>query len=212
MLIHKKNKLILIGNDIMALNSAANIKSFSNKRYLEKIFGEKELSFLNENNHPNLPQIFWTIKESAYKTMVKLGCRNTFCPITLEINTKRILLNCEMETSIKYKDHLIIVRTFHTSNYIHSVAATNPQELKSVNYRVIKISPENTGSQGRLIRQLFVYDYALEQSVCIDNVSIRSNHLTYIPSVFYNGLNCNVDLSLSHDDIYIAYAYSGSLQ
>ena len=57
--INQKNKLILIGNDIISLNNAANLKSFANQRYIEKSFTEGELVFINENNYPDLPQLLW---------------------------------------------------------------------------------------------------------------------------------------------------------
>jgi len=206
---HQKTKTVLIGNDIIALNDPDNLRSFSNHRYLEKVFTQTERSFINEFEDPHLPQLFWTLKESVYKTLVKMGCRYRFCPINLEIDTERIRFNQQIVVQVSYKAHLIVAKAFQFPDYIHSIAATDLNEIERINYKVFEIKPLQVGAQSHLVREFFIANYARDFSVSAEDLNIHSDYKTGVPAVVCNGIVCNIDLSFTHDGVYVAYAYSG---
>ncbi|HIA36913.1 MAG TPA: 4'-phosphopantetheinyl transferase superfamily protein [Flavobacteriales bacterium] len=200
----------MIGNDIISTNDIDNLKSFSNQRFLNKSFTEKELFYIKKSNCINIALLFWTIKESAYKTMVKLGCKKLFCPIKIEIELKNFQLNQQIFFNLTYKDNLIAVKTLQTPNYIHSISTVDVHELNRTKFRVLKINSKNTEVQSRQIRESFIYNYAKSLALSIDDITIHSDFYTGIPSVSCQGQDCPIDLSFSHDGFHIAYAYSDS--
>jgi len=198
----------MIGNDIISTNDIDNLKSFSNQRFLNKSFTENELSYIKKSNWINIAQLFWTIKESAYKTIVKLGHTHTFCPINIEIELENIRFYNQLDFNLRYKESLILVKTLQTPHYIHSISTNNINELNRTKFRVLKINSENPEVQSRQVREAFIYDYANSQELTINDISINSDNKTGIPNVVWEGQVCPIDLSFSHDGLYIAYAYS----
>lgn len=212
-----------LGNDIMSLQDNQNRLSFSRDRYLSKAFTYKEINLIRGcHTRSFLPYLIWTCKESAYKAMVKIGLRDTFCPAEFEMDTVKLteqLLNPVQEQGIEspesnkivgtiaYQQNLLNTESCLHTEYIHSIATTGEISSQDVTRHVEKIDSEDVYCQGALSRESLRRSLSKEMQISIHRIDIGKNKRLGIPYVYIDQMATNIDVSISHDLNYISFAY-----
>ncbi|MBL4577551.1 MAG: 4-phosphopantetheinyl transferase family protein [Flavobacteriales bacterium] len=194
----------LVGNDIMDLKDAFNLQSFNNPRYLAKVMTPGELSIIREGTSLfYIPQLIWTIKESAYKLMVKRGLRKRFNPVNFEVFN--ISDNCKgpklITSSVVFDQCVFHACSECTDDYIHTWVGTS-NRWAGLRRRVLS-KQKGSDERSELKHDLANY-LKLESS----RLSVVKGKDTGIPSIIVDQENPIGDFSMSHDGDYISYVYN----
>lgn len=202
----EKETCCFVGNDILSTNESLNQVSFSKIKYLDKILSTKEKSFfVEETNIKQLPFVFWTCKESAYKIDLKFGQSYCFIPNEYEV---------EIKSYTEKKDFFIATgevyraeRTFFFqseifSDYISTIACNRKKGLSKIQNFVV--NNENCDPSFEL-RSLLKNRLAQHFKINENEIEILKSEkgIPYVQSIYGKVLP---DISFSHDGSYFSYA------
>jgi phosphopantetheinyl transferase (holo-ACP synthase) len=225
---HKWRKTILIhiGNDIVDLTDPHNMGKSRNPRFVNRVFTTSEQGqIFNSANTDTMTWAIWAGKETAYKIVSKCDPSASSTPRLYEVS-----LDCtdkfsksdafpaggsSISGSVDTPYGQIYIRIFVTCDYVHCVGATAPLETTdAVVWHVDRISPDSEVSPA--YESMFVRD-ALKKhlSAYVDespeDMEIRREKGTNglnPPFVYLNGRRDEIDISLSHDGAFAAYAFT----
>jgi phosphopantetheinyl transferase (holo-ACP synthase) len=204
-----------IGNDILSLKSKQNLQSFSNPKYITKVLNNSEIMLTEGINLALLTSLCWSIKESAYKVLVKTGFEITFAPKMFTVNV------IDMQQFIKAKkscnENLLIPEikvtayglNFYsfpeiTGEYMHSVSSLKKDDQVNIYRNVREI--RNKKNESKEAVSFLLEAIAEKTGACPDELDLMKNERN-IPILMQKGLPLNIDVSLSHDGNYVSYAF-----
>ena len=206
-----------LGNDIVSLLSSENRLSFTRRRYLNKAFTSSERKMITrfKRSFPTLPFHIWSCKESAYKTMVKAGLRDSFCPIEFEINTVNLAKNIHQENGsanpisgkLTYRERSLFTQSRHFQECIHTVASDAKISLQKIQWGVQNIDLSDALAQSYLSRASLSRSLAKTMKIEYNRIDIRNHVRTSVPLVYVDHEKVEVDVSLSHDLNFVSFAY-----
>lgn len=184
----------MIGNDLIDLHIPLS-KNWDTNRYLNKLYSTREQKSIFESNNPIFfLQLFWSLKESAYKAhQRKFELARSYNPIDF---------SCEIisYTSTEIKGKVLIgnfiYHTLSTFNfqYIHSIARFNDN---------LKYYEEIFETEIDL-KKKFLIEYSNRTDQDIQNLILQKNE-EQIPFIFRNNTKLHIDFSLSHHGKFSAY-------
>lgn len=188
-----------IGNDIIDLKYWLPQNKAEDFRYIKKICTPKEREALLLADNPNLLLLrFWTMKEAAYKVVVKLGAIRAFIPKRLEC----LILD---ENKGEVHSEWGILSTFSeiTTDYIHSIAANSPFEPSLCRVGILPIKSKAPEIQSQSIRIELLKQIADSFEIAISRLDIVI--INDIPTLKLDGMPMDIELSMSHDGNWGAY-------
>ncbi len=107
----------MIGNDIIDLQLAKTQNNWQRPGFLEKQFTDKEIRLIYESKDPfHLVWRLWSMKEAAYKIVVRQYKKRFFAPKKLECT-----VFSDTAGEVLFEDESFQVRTESTTEYIYSV-------------------------------------------------------------------------------------------
>ena len=198
-----------IGNDVVDLKETANRDKSRDSRYLKKILTDAEIEFVNKAKRADAALwSFWACKETAYKVTKKSFPDTAFTPRLWQVNfTKKRIKYWESEVIIPQRGS-VFVRLFSNPDYVHCVGVDNPSLLDRL-VSGVEILPGKKTNPSIFVRQCLAQQLAASVSLNFDQIEIRrtiiSNELQP-PQVFIDGKATDIDISLSHDGRFAAYA------
>ncbi len=192
--------MIALGNDVVDLNY-----SRTSPKYLEKLkrlsLSPKEYASIDHSGEL-MPWILWSLKESAYKSFVKLGYRSRFNPKSIEV------------VSLSFKDRKWVASMVQNDTCIYSVTEVTPHTIYTVT------STENSSSidsavrelngnesPANYVRKLAILAFSLKAVMKESDLTILKSE-DQIPYFYANTDLPDADLTLSHHGKYVAYAFS----
>lgn len=188
----------MVGNDIVDLKQAALESNWQRKGFLNKVFTQKELSYIQDSENPFvIVWKLWSMKESAYKINVQKHQQRFF-------NPKRIICtlldNVKGEVSIDNN----IYDTFSTINstFIYTVAISKNTYKPQSNWFKIENSFYKAQHQTchtqlkKAISQLF--------NIESESVKVKKSILG-IPKLFKEEEPLKIKCSITHHGNYGAY-------
>jgi holo-[acyl-carrier protein] synthase len=187
----------MIGNDIVDLILALQIPKTENIRFLKKICSEDEIDFILKSDVPELSLWrVWSMKESAYKIIVKKSGINLFIPkkiITKFIDKKNGKIYSE------WGEFLSI--TEQDDFFLHTV--TTDKDCRPFS----SIRKSNDKNQSLEVRNLLVRELSEihPEKYKLENLSIVKKER--VPYLHYENKAMNFDISLSHHGEWLAYAF-----
>lgn len=198
-----------IGNDVVDLKEPANRDRSRDTRYLKKILTDAEIEFVKKAKRTDAALwSFWACKETAYKVTKKSFPDTAFTPRLWQVNfTKNRIKYWESEVVIPGQNS-VFVRLFPGSDYVHCVGTDNPSMLDRFDSGM-EILPGKKTNPSIFVRQCLAQQLAARFSLNFDRIEIRrtiENGERLPPQVFINGKATNIDISLSHDGRFAAYA------
>ena len=203
-----------VGYDVVDLREPANVVKSRNSRFLKKILTNAEIEFVQNAKDPDATLwSYWACKETAYKVIKKSCLDAAFLPRQWTVIFNKIeSTHLEGEVIIPRKNR-VYIHLFSNPQYVHCVGSDNITALDKLIWSV-DILPE--GKDGKNIdpsffsRNCLGQDLAQYFSLNFHNIKIkraRENGELQPPRVYVSGKKTNIDISLSHDGRFIAYAY-----
>lgn len=112
----------MIGNDIVDLPLARKESKWRRKGYLDKVFTTHEQHLIHTAADPDcMVWLLWSMKESAYKIVVRENGKRCFAPIKLacqlsDLNAK------SAKGSVRYEEKEYLTKSLLTAQYIATVS------------------------------------------------------------------------------------------
>lgn len=118
----------MIGNDIIDLALAKKESNWKREGFLNKIFtAEEQLLIFQSSNPENMVWNLWSRKEAAYKIYNRQTQIRKYNPIQLVCSDVYSEIG-----KVICNGHVYFVKTEITNEYIHTVAVTEIQHLKTI--------------------------------------------------------------------------------
>ncbi len=180
--------MTVIGNDILDLTNAANKITFNRKR-IHKFFASGELKFAQETSFPYPIAGLWTMKESAYKCLLKLGHQKAFSPAKLPVVI--IADNNSLVGKIVYENFVFWCKCSIAKDMITCIASNDKMQLEHITSMLLLLYDHHNKIKqiGNKIR------------TCIDDDEfIISKTKTNIPVLINKPKTHNIEISLSGEN------------
>jgi phosphopantetheine--protein transferase-like protein len=206
-----------IGNDIVYLDLPDNREKIRDRRFLDRVFTSEERTFIKQwpENGNAVLWAFWAGKESAYKALSKSMPGIPSTPRRYEVRFAAALNHCfQSEGNVTWSGVVetpagqVACQVLLTPDYVHCLAVAGgrlPDE--PVIARVLKWDREKDISEA--LRRAAVRHIAAAAAACPSAVEII-RHLTPKglgpPCILVDGHRTAMDITLSHDGRYGAFA------
>ncbi len=200
-----------VGNDVVDLKDASNAGKSGDSRFLKKILTDAEIEYVKNADNPDLALwSLWACKETAYKIVKKKLPAVAFVPrqwnVVLKTNRSKY---AEGKVGILGKGG-VPVRLFSNPDYVHCVGTDNLKVLNKLIWRVEALPEKEKINPSLFLRRCVTHDLARRFSLNFHQIKIKrtkqDGELQY-PQVYIDEKKTNIDLSLSHDGRFVAYAF-----
>jgi phosphopantetheinyl transferase (holo-ACP synthase) len=193
------------------LREPANAGKSRNSRFLKKILTNAEIEFVQNAKNPDATLwSYWACKETAYKVIKKSCLDAAFLP--------RRWTAVFNKTQSKYSDGEVIIPEkgkvyvclFSNSQYVHCVGADSLAALDKLIWSVEALPEKEEVNPSLFLRNRLGQKLAEYFSLNIHDIKIkraRESGELQPPRVYVSGRKTNIDISLSHDGRFVAYAY-----
>jgi phosphopantetheinyl transferase (holo-ACP synthase) len=194
------------------LKESANAEKSRNSRFLKKILTDAEIEFVQNARNPDMALwSHWACKETAFKVIKKI------CPDTAFLPRRwMVVFN---QTKSKYSDgevmisgkERIYIRLASNSQYVHCVGADVLTALDKLIWSVDVLPEKEKINPSLYLRHRLGQDLAQHFSLNFHDIKIkrtRENGELIPPRVYVSGRKTDIDISLSHDGRFIAYAFN----
>jgi phosphopantetheinyl transferase (holo-ACP synthase) len=203
-----------VGNDIVDLREPANAGKSRDSRFLKKILTVAEIDFVqNAENHDKALWALWSCKETAYKVIKKKCVDAAFLPRQWTVILQKSE-SASLDGEVKVPDaEVVYVRLFSHFRYVHCVGADHPADLDSLVCKV-EVLPEKENEK-RIAPSLFarkcltlsIADFFRLKLSDIKINRVQDKSELQPPHVYIGGKKSDIDISLSHDGQFVAYAF-----
>jgi phosphopantetheinyl transferase (holo-ACP synthase) len=196
------------------LREPANAGESRNSRFLKKILTNAEIEFVQNAKDPDATLwSYWACKETAYKVIKKSCLDAAFLPRQWTVIFNKIESTYSNgEVIIPGKDR-VYIHLFSNLQYVHCIGADVFTALDELIWSV-DVLPEEKDEKNIdpsfFSRNCLGQNLAQYFSLNFHNIKIkraRENGELQPPRVYVSGRKTNIDISLSHDGRFIAYAY-----
>ena len=212
------------GNDIVDLIHQPNGQKSKDSRFLKKILTDTEIDQVCCSGNPEVALwSFWACKEAAYKVVQKKDHHAAFLPDRWSVQCRNFQDLPESHPSLQSgcrEGEVVIpgsgnvcVRLFTFPSYVHCIASDASEGLNRIVAHVNRL-PRRENSL-RTDPSLFVRSKLLRclaRHLCLparDMNIVREPQKDGLgpPLLYIAGVRSAIDLSISHDGCYVAYAY-----
>ena len=220
----------------MDLKDSASVKKSMDSRFLKKILTDDEIEIVNlAQNADSALWSFWACKEAAYKVIKKTHNEDSFMPRRWSVNirlqstnhpassgTESNMVGQHNQPQTSYREGQVIipgrdavyVRLFSHPSYVHCVGADSLSTLDYLSWGIDVLTQredaqnDNPSSFARqcLVRSLAGFLHLNSSDIKIRR--IKKKAVLQPPSVYIGGKRAAIDISLSHDGRFIAYAFN----
>lgn len=208
-----------VGNDVVDLKTTDAIGKASDRKFIQRVLccDEQDIVF-NSKCPDSMLWAFWAAKETAYKAINKTYPEISSAPrrYPVIIHTGKYSNNIFGNVNTP-KGSIAVTISIH-EDYIHCIGATNQEVgLDKIFWGVQKIDPTKkwemvlpSERESVIVRRLAIERMAESLNHNPDDIHIISHHYECghgSPIVYFKGNEENIDLSLSHDGRFAAYAF-----
>jgi len=208
-----------VGNDIVDLKTPEAMGKAADIRFVHRVLNPHEQRLVFNSGHPDtLLWALWAAKECAYKAVSKSAPDVSSAPrrYPVILDLEKIINSA---TGIVMTPHGIVpVKIFFNEEYVHCIGIDGPSNsLKSIVYGMDKISPEKipeadsiSEKESLTARKLAKKHIASCLQIKEQDIQIirQKNHSgIYPPMIYAKGKMKNMEISLSHDGRFAAYAF-----
>jgi len=204
--------LSYVGNDVVDLKEPANAGKSKDSRFLKKILTNAEIEFVQNAGDPDAALwSHWACKETAFKVIKKSRPDAAFLP-----RRWQVIFN---KTQSKYSEGEVIVpgkgsvyiRLFSNLQYVHCVGVDVLTALDKLIWNVDDLPEKEKINPSLYLRYCLGQSLARHFSLNFHHIKIkrtRKNGELQPPRVYVDGRETNIDISLSHDERFVAYVVS----
>jgi len=212
-----------VGNDIVDLKAPEiNGKALDN-RFVQRVLNPDEQQMVLNSDHADcLLWAFWAAKEAAYKAVSKsfpdVSSSPRRYPVGFEVGFDSDQTLNILSGVVNTPHGAVTVKLILNENYVHCIGLTGPvNSLKSIVFGMDEISPEKIPGTDSVseIESLFTRNLAKKHIASCFQVNeqdiqiIRQKEDNRInpPMVYVKGKKQDIDISLSHDGRFAAFAF-----
>jgi len=215
--------LTLIGNDVVDLIEKENIAKHKDRRFIDRIFTLNEKTNIFNYSCPNtMLWALWAGKEAAYKVEKKLSPEVHFVPRAYAVGLSEhpwgksklpIMGEC-FAGKVKTPKRYIDIEILATSDFIHCLGVVKTAKSSSVDWGIDNIyqNPRLTDDCAlNIARKVAGEKLAAHLNCDSKRIEIRREQKVNDlgpPLVYFDGKVAEIDISLSHDGRFVAYAFA----
>jgi hypothetical protein len=183
-------------------------------RFLKKILTVAEIDFVQNAENPDKALwALWSCKETAYKVIKKKCVNAAFLPRQWTVILKKSE-SASLDGEVKVPDaEVVYVRLFSHFRYVHCVGADHPADLDRLVCKVKVLSEKENEKRidpSLLARKCLALSIADFFRLNLNDIKInraRNKSELQPPYVYIGSKKSDIDISLSHDGQFIAYAF-----
>ena len=221
--------MICIGNDIVDLTHRENRRKSRDRRFVSRVFTAEEQGWIEGSERPDVTLwMLWAAKEAAFKVAGKLKPETAFVPkayaVTLAHYTPSEGFGEGVPSGIPEKSsgamHGVVVTPagpvnmscFFSTDHVHCVAAGKnscPVVPVLSHVRTVERKIDSPAEPSAAVRWEAIHYLASALKVSPYFIRIHRERMLHgygPPRVFMEGRRTDIDISLSHDGRYIAFA------
>ncbi len=205
-----------IGNDIVDLTDPENRRRSKDARYISRVLNPREREMVSRSPDPDaMLWSLWACKEASYKALIKAS-KVSSSPLKYSVllgpQTKPHQLMAIVETPEGEVAVLLTMR----KKYVHAVASTDGASsfgslrCAAVSLKLSRkeITPDIQSQAARGAAIIKISKYLKKKPEQLDIVRCVLNGRELSPPVLLlDGAETGIDISLSHDGLYAAYAF-----
>lgn len=213
-----------VGNDIVDLTDSDAMGKSRDTRFINRVFTQGEQDrILNSANPDAALWALWAGKETAYKVVSKSHTAVSSAPRAYNVSfEKENIANSDRNSFGHYSFSGVVetprgsipVRIFQACDCIHCIGTTGAKEaIDSVDWGVLRIG-RGFGASPRfesfIVRKAARRHLSLYLNRYPDEIEIRrvkGPHGSGYPIVYIGDRRAGVDISLSHEGEFAAYAF-----
>jgi phosphopantetheinyl transferase (holo-ACP synthase) len=212
------------GNDIVDLIRQPNGQKSKDSRFLKKILTDTEIGQVCCSGNPEVALwSFWVCKEAAYKVVRKKDNRAAFLPGRWSVRYRDFQDSPEYHPSLQSgsrEGEVVIpgsgnvyVRLFTFPSYVHCIASDTTEGMNRIVARVDRLPRPKKSlhtDPSIFVRSKLLHCLARHLHLPARDMKIvRESQKDGLgpPLLYIAGVESAVDLSISHDGCYVAYAY-----
>ena len=195
----------MIGNDIIDLAQARRESNWQRKGFLNKVFTIHEQQLIRVASDPDaMVWTLWSMKESAYKVMVRETGRRFFAPHQLACHLSATRSDV-LEGSVFYQK-TYYTRTSVTARHI-ATAAFSADGVQSFTQVIVPFERTDYQHQYRRIRDTIKQNFAARFSIAESRIQVQKNE-SGVPALVISdsaGRTMSQPISISHHGHYGAF-------
>ncbi|HPL65880.1 MAG TPA: 4'-phosphopantetheinyl transferase superfamily protein [Smithellaceae bacterium] len=208
----------------MDLARQPNGRKSTDSRFLKKILTDTEIDQTGCSADPEaVLWSFWAAKEAVYKVLLKKNGHTAFIPNRWSVRYRDFQDLCEGDFALRSGcregevgipgSGNVYIRLFTYPSYVHCIASDKSESLNRIVARVDRL-PRQENSL-RTDPSLFVRSKLLRCLARHFHLAARDMNIVREPQkdglgpplLYIAGVRSAIDLSISHDGCYVAYAY-----
>jgi phosphopantetheinyl transferase (holo-ACP synthase) len=194
------------------LKEPANAGESRDSRFLKKILTDAEIEFVKNAENPGTALwSLWACKETAYKVIKKSSPDTAFTPRRWQTVFDTHQSGYSDGEVIIPETGSVFIRVFSTSEYVHCIGADSNQALDKIIFKVQALPDEETNPSlfsRSCLAQSIAKHFSLESRAIKIKRTKNSGELQP-PLLYVGGKKTDIDISLSHDGRFVAYAFTG---
>lgn len=197
-----------VGNDIVDLG-APGAKN-KTARFIRKILTPDEADELRQSASPDVRLwAFWAAKETAYKVISKSHPGADFSPLRYHTAFSRSNGNL-LQGKVETPHGRVVVKVYLFQSHIHCIGTDDlHNNLGKVlwGYRTI----DSSACESPAVRELAIDHIARRIGMNTHEMEIRNdihNYGTGPPRLYVKGEKAPIDISLSHDERFVGWAFA----
>lgn len=216
-----------VGNDIVDLKTPEAMGKSSDIRFVQRILNPDEQKAVLSSDHADrFLWAFWAAKECAYKAVSKSFPEVSSAPrrysvgfeVGFEVGLDSEKVSGVLSGIVNTPHGIVPVRVDFHEDYVHCIGIDQcSDDLEKIVFGLKEIEPDKQPGSYSLSEHesIMVRRLAKERIVSLfgrepDDIHIRRNKTSNgqgPPTVYYRGKKDNIDISLSHDGRFAAYAF-----
>lgn len=204
-----------VGNDIVDLKTAGALGKAGDRRFVERVLTPGELAVLGRRQYPDaLLWAFWAAKEAAYKAISKTVPRVSSAPRRYGVTIDFAKRPDTASGCVTTPCGIAPIRIYFHKEFIHCIASADcPRGLTDIRYGWQEIAPGGlpvSVRESQAVRKAAIVRIAAFLSCDPDDVRIiRTTGPSGQgpPRVHVRNKSEQIDVSLSHDGRFVAYAF-----
>ncbi len=200
-----------VGNDVVDLAEPENIGKSDDERFCRRVFNPRELSSITGSERPDsILWALWAAKEAAYKALSRYDPSVCSVPkrYPVIIDTGAFPPDAfSLQGSVTTPLGRMPVQIFIAGEMLHVIAAETPEALARVVFRVERLAADSD-DPSLFGRKILLDEVARRLCCSIDDLSVaREEQGAGAPFLLFRDNRLPVEISLSHDGRFVAFAF-----
>lgn len=212
-----------MGNDIVDLNAPGAVNKSQNTRFMKKVFTAEETQAIRQSNYPDaMLWALWAAKETTYKVVAKSIPDAIFSPLKYRVKLVRdeaIITGNTQTGTVTTQSGVVTVCVFFHENHVHCIGINGKhRDMRKIYHgygfeeRAYADYPSLSPAarESLAARKLALKHIAQCCGRNIEDMEIIKNGEARAPGppmLYFKGKQDKIDISLSHDGRYVAYAF-----